>query len=470
MSNVQATLTFTPAIGGADYYEIENGFGSNISGASSPLVFNGLTSGTQYTFTAYTWKSGLSSFTTSVGPVYAGAPGAPSNLVSTPSYTQIELNWSQGTGITPAYYEISNITTGFNTSTTYTTYTQTSLSSATSYTYTVRGFGNQVFGLSSNVVTSTLSPGVLIPTTWYPSADLNFMTTGICIASDKNSNWVAGGGSGVPTILTSSNGSNWNHVISNQFTTYTRGVATDTLGRWVATGQDSGGQTIKYSTDNGSNWSNSLTGLFSNYGWCVATDNLGRWFVGGNDAVSSIKYSTNGGSNWSNVSSGAFTSACRGIATDGSGKWVAVGTSGGGVSIKYSTDNGLNWINSPTSPTFNTTGLSVAYKNGVWVATGQHLASGRTILYSMDGITWSLGTNVFSSAGVAVAVDNNGVWVAGGQDSGGNTIKYSLNGINWSNITSGKFTSACTGLAKNNSSLWVATGAGDATLKYSIAT
>lgn len=155
MSNVQATLTFSGAVGGADYYEIENGVGSNVSGASSPLVFSGLTNGSQYTFTAYTWKYGLSSSTTSMGPVFAGSPGAPSNLLSTPSYTQIQLDWSQGTGVTPGYYEISNITTGFNTSVANTTYTQTSLSSGTSYTYTIRGFGNQVFGLSSNIVTST---------------------------------------------------------------------------------------------------------------------------------------------------------------------------------------------------------------------------------------------------------------------------------------------------------------------------
>ena len=280
----------------------------------------------------------------------------------------------------------------------------------------------------------------------------------LSVEANKNL-WVAvGDGTGNETIRYSTDGLTWSQAASGGFITGGLGVAWNGS-LWVAAGFGTGATTIQYST-NGSNWTSASTAGFSSGGTGVAWNGSMWVAVGKGSTTTTIEYSYNG-SNWSNVTNG-FSSGGTGVAWNGS-MWVAVG-SDFTTGIKYSY-NGSNWSNATGG---FTAGNGVAWNGSMWVAVGSGSGT-TTIKYSMNGINWSnITSGGFSSTGRGVAW-NGSMWIAVGAGSGTTTIQYSLDGLNWSNVSSGGFTTNGYGITWNGS-MWIATGDGSTTtsIQYSM--
>ena len=98
-----------------------------------------------------------------------------------------------------------------------------------------------------------------------------------------------------------------------------------------------------------------------------------------------------------------------------------------GTGLWYSED-GITWTQSNVS---NVYVISVAYGNGMWVASDM-----TKVYYSADGKTWSEGS--LSSVRLWFVIYGDGVFVAG---SNGTGLYYSEDGVSWSasNITTGTY-------------------------------
>lgn len=100
----------------------------------------------------------------------------------------------------------------------------------------------------------------------------------------------------------------------------------------------------------------------------------------------------------------------------------------------------------------NQTIQSIAYGNGLWVATGYN----GFISTSTDAVTWVTRTSNFGTSIVKTVDYGNNVWVAGGN---GGQIRTSTDGVTWVTQTSNFGTSQVTRVRYKNN-LWVAVGAG----------
>ena len=156
--------------------------------------------------------------------------------------------------------------------------------------------------------------------------------------------------------------------------------------------------------------------------------------------VASIRTSVNG-IYWNNASGDLFTVTGYGVAWNGC-LWVAVGSNGGNGNsntIAYSS-NGIDWAYATGG--FLDSGRGVAWNGLYWIAVGTDAApSGRTILISKDGISWSdaNSTNLFQThfpegTGTGRSVAWNGqFWVVVGYDvvNQSNSTYVSKDGMNW---------------------------------------
>ena len=151
-----------------------------------------------------------------------------------------------------------------------------------------------------------------------------------------------------------------NTGITNSFDTKGRGIAYG-ASTWVAVGEDSGGKTIKYSTDQQ-----------------IWSDGVGTFSIGG-----------------------------FGIDYNGSDLWVAVGQGGATSNILYSGD-AINWSN-VTSGDFELGGYGVRYNQGLqlWIAAGYNTTGVNTLKYSGDGVNWSNGTGGFDTFAYGIGVASN---------------------------------------------------------------
>ena len=175
-------------------------------------------------------------------------------------------------------------------------------------------------------------------------------------------------------------------------------------------------------------------------------------------------YNSPSGQLYPDISSPLFTSSGNGIAWNGV-RWIAVGS--GGNTILYSTD-GITWTVAASS-CFTTAGNGVTWNGSRWVATG---SGTNTIGYSVDGSTWTgSGISTLTTAGSGIVANNvlSGTVaiqhpvVAVGQ--GIHTLAYSPDGIQWTGLGTtifGAGYSVCW-----NGSLWMAGGLGTHTLAYS---
>lgn len=282
--------------------------------------------------------------------------------------------------------------------------------------------------------------------------------------------WIAvglGGVGGTTSVVYSTDGSNWNDIITGDFTGPQGGkgaVYSSVSNLWIVAGSGStASNTLLYSHD-GSNFYDIVSGGFNDslgtyeaHG--VAYNGLNLWIaVGkGSNSVTSIQY-TGDGSNWSDATSGGFDDGLGSYigygVTYGNGLWTATGLGTDGLtSIQWSTD-GSNWLNSVSD-----TGGSVQY-NGVAfgnqrflfpstivLATGVAYSSTTTIQYSFDSSNWlpiisgGFPNTMTGFIGVGLGYDGMDGWIATGQGTEPtNTIMYSGNGFEWSNANTGGFT------------------------------
>jgi hypothetical protein len=173
-----------------------------------------------------------------------------------------------------------------------------------------------------------------------------------------------------------------------------------------------------YSTD-GVNWQN--TTLPVNQAYPINFFGNGN-FVLASSGSTTILYSSDGAS-WSQVSIGNTLTRSSGVF--GNGKYIIVGS---GSTYNYST-NLTTWI-SATLPLQSD--WRITYGNGVFVALGNGT---RNLIYSYDGLNWSLGVLNLGASGPWTAIKyGNGVFVASSFNapSGNSTgTIYSYDGINW---------------------------------------
>jgi hypothetical protein len=294
--------------------------------------------------------------------------------------------------------------------------------------------------------------------TWTGRGVTTFNTLGSKVIYD--SNLLVAAGQGASPLVTSTDGINWNGT--NTVLSSVKKVAFDgnlfvLVGGGIAT------------STNGTIWRDNTTpsGISATG---VGYGN-GKWVVVGRNNQNSqggISYSTNGTS-WTTATSNGGINEIYGVAY-GNGLWVAVGQpyseNAGNNAIATSTD-GITWTGRgqtvfPYSPNSIYGGTSVAYGNGLWVATGY----GNSIATSTDGITWTgrgnsilpTATSVAYANGIWVAV-GNGQWVSGSSGGGSFKIATSTNGITWT----GRGTSAlpnAMSVAYGNG-LWVVVGSVD---------
>ena len=184
--------------------------------------------------------------------------------------------------------------------------------------------------LSGAIVLSNNNNGIIMyprdtGVSAYSTVNVPYLAGGITLKYSPHANiFMAGGGYGVdnPTMLRSSNVSNWNSV-GNGFERECADFSLDVSNLWIATGSDlyrtvdfvgSGSQgfvsgstnTIKYSTDQGSNWT-AASGGFAMFGYDIVYAN-NTWVASGTDLTSNspvgpyffrpaLRFSSNG-SNW----------------------------------------------------------------------------------------------------------------------------------------------------------------------------
>jgi hypothetical protein len=251
-------------------------------------------------------------------------------------------------------------------------------------------------------------------------------------------------GSGLNSIIYSSNGLSWFPVSGTQFSISGSRVAWDGS-MWYAVG--SGTSPILWSS-NGTNWSS--TGITYPAGFTGGTDiatNGKTWVAVGRSTTNPIIQSTSS-LTWDAVSVDGLTRA-NAVASNGT-SWV-IGCTGSSHPIFYSPD-GTNW--SPlTSTNIFTVCNGVAANNSLWVAVGYGT---NKLAYSPDGLVWTGVSSVFTSSGNGVAWNGN-VWIAVGQG----TTKHmysSKNGISWTPITTGFGTSSIGRSIAWNGNVWIAAG------------
>ena len=261
--------------------------------------------------------------------------------------------------------------------------------------------------------------------------------------------WV-GVGSGRNTLGYSYDGINWIGIGATIFSTSGNNVYYSTTNSlWIATG--TGTNTIATSVD-GINWTGRGTTVFTTVGGKMTYYN--NLLIGVGSGSSMIASSTNGIS-WD---TNARIRTGRTVAYINN-QWIV---GGDGATFATSTD-GNNWRDfKPTVTNGLTTCYSIAYGNGIWVAVGKDGWSYGKIMYSTDGINWTVSaSNVFGMNGYVYKVaygqdgSGNGLWVAVG--SGANTIATSTDGITW--IGRGSIFGTARGVAYGNG-LWVAVGQG----------
>ena len=157
-----------------------------------------------------------------------------------------------------------------------------------------------------------------------------------------------------------------------------------TGGLFVATGSNAGGGTGTISTSpDGITWTAKTTPQTTNrdiaFGAGVAIS------AGGTALYSSTDYTA-----WTSRQAGSFQAVAHNGLAVGSGS-MFVGVAGASI---YTSPDGLTWTSrsNPSGVAMN----SVAFGNGVWVATGDS----STILSSPDaGVTWTARTNTGTTAG-----------------------------------------------------------------------
>lgn len=262
----------------------------------------------------------------------------------------------------------------------------------------------------------------------------------------------------------SNNGKNW-FLCNTPFTDKPRFLY-KANGCWVAGVYNAG---LYYSYD-GINWEQSNITANASFDFAYYSDGL--WIAAGTGGVGARAHWSTDGKNWTRDTSapggmnsilyakgvwlghttntsnyGAYYYAeektwtkCIGLPEDkpikfcyGGGTFLATGTgTSSGIKGLYYSKDGKTWQSSNIVDVF--TSAIPVYANGIWCVS----CLDKTMRYSIDGITWTVGTT-FTKEYVSSIYYLNGIWI--GLSGVGYGIYYSIDGKTWinSNVTKGRF-------------------------------
>jgi hypothetical protein len=200
--------------------------------------------------------------------------------------------------------------------------------------------------------------------------------------------WVTTGYSGIAVaqIQTSTDGCNWNNIISaSGFGSF--GTSVNWNGTyWLATGDNNAtSQTVQYSSD-ASNWTFVDTTFFAAGQANCSAWNGNYWLVGGSNGDSTSIFKSDDTVTWINTGITTFNYV-NGLAWNGL-LWVAVGSASSGSNIKYSYDS-TTWSNA-TGSGFPLVGNAVTWNGTYFLAVGSGTSGEGCYVYkSYDGRTWT---------------------------------------------------------------------------------
>jgi hypothetical protein len=264
----------------------------------------------------------------------------------------------------------------------------------------------------------------------------------------NGSYWLAGGAGG-NTLASSPNGINWTRISPSPVDTFCSDICW--MGnKWVVVGATSTLGIISYNSNPSGQgtWTNVGSGLFNNNTVSISLAwngiILSVTAAGGN----TFGYSADG-INFTNLGSIIYNgTAPRYHKSLWNGRFFinGYGQSNDQANTYATSYNGKNWVGQgntiqPFDIGFNARRMnSVTFQRNLTIAGGR---GGNTILFSLDGITWTgLGTNITTGVTYGSNTEYNGkIWVMGCPISGssGNTIAVSNNGVSWAGLGSSIF-------------------------------
>jgi hypothetical protein len=274
-------------------------------------------------------------------------------------------------------------------------------------------------------------------------------------------------GSGIKHTIAFSdnNGVTWNGLGKTVLDISGLGVAYNGTSRFIAVGSGTK-NTIVYS-DNGENWYPTINSkLIFNYAKAVVYDNFNSyWLVGGEGTTNTLAYSSNG-IIWSELGKTVFETRVNGFSKhngDSEGYILALGN-GINNSIASSND-GLNWTGGFSDSGGNTKVIFSVEGNGgvfykkenIWIVVGEGRVN--SIAYSNDGKNWiGLGKTKID-IGNDIDANDSMVIIVGKKYTSGNysSIIYSYDGIIWNNINNTDIFTECNSIVWTGT-VWLATG------------
>jgi hypothetical protein len=248
-------------------------------------------------------------------------------------------------------------------------------------------------------------------------------------ATWNGSIWLMGGDNS--KLAVSKDGINWSLLNTNILGVYMAIAWNGSM--WIAVGYSADNVTMMYSYD-GYNWTG-LGAVLYYYGYAI-TWNGSMWMAGGGYSTGrNIVYSYNG-LDWYPINNPSVlgNSSYFSIAHNGT-MWVACGNNSSNNSIVYSYD-GYTWYKAANcGDVFPLSAVGVAWNGSLWVAVGTSSDSTKSTAWSLDGINWTNGTNIFSG-GYSVTW-NGSLWIAVGRSA--NALAYSKDGKTWTVASGANF-------------------------------
>lgn len=369
---------------------------NGISGASSPIYYTGLVSGTSYTFKVSavngTGEGALSAASSSVQVV--GAPGAPTiTSVTSSSTITLTVNFTAGSGFAITGYEYSLNNGSWIPF--ISPWTISSLSANTFYSVRVRAVSLLLFpGAPSNAFN-----GLTLPNTPINVSMVSPSPVGAQLAVNYNGNNTSGTGSyGTVTYqYTTDNGSNWNTLPSSgtAFSTQSDGtspLATNTTYTIAirannTTGSPATGGVSSSVTPSGS--ATTLAAAPTNLSaTALSTTQLQISFTApsGSASISGYQYSFNGSSWLPPSASSSSTITIGGLSANTTYNTIYIkAVNAGGEGASSSSVSGTTLAAAPTGLSatgYSTTQIQISFTAPSGTATSDYK-------YSFNGSTWT---------------------------------------------------------------------------------
>lgn len=274
--------------------------------------------------------------------------------------------------------------------------------------------------------------------------------------------YVAVAVTGTNRIMTSTDASSWTGVLAPQASVW-ESIAYGNSTFVALSGDQNPANPYMYSTDDGANWTLvSKGGANSFYGNKVRFVN--NQFIAMFDSGTQRLATSSDGITWTAISTNLLTYSPLDM-TYVSGTYYALVRDGNISRARILTSTNLTtWTAVAVfniAPLNMNSGYTLEYSNGMFVVAGDNEFAipntNANMAYSLDGVTWTAGTNSDVLNTRYNVVYGNGIWVAVGQ---GQNVGTSTDGITWTNsATALPNNSTWRGLVyKNNRFVAVSTG------------